>query len=223
MVIIPHLLPEAFVDQLVSDISGLPWHAGDTTDNDYAASVKKNQELKEHDSPVVEKYAKLVLEAILTNTELRSKAFPHIGKIPQFNKYSEGGTYLKHSDSAFMGTPEMRTDLSVTVFLSDPSEYEGGELTLEYSSGETRKIKEKKGTLVCYPSGVLHYVTPVTRGARLAAITWIQSFIRSPQQRDLLTSLVTLSNRIKAAEGITDTYTELVSIQSNLLRMWSEF
>ena len=122
-----------------------------------------------------------------------------------------------------MGSPEIRTDFSITIFLNSPADYDGGELTLEYSTGEVRKVKERKGTLVCYPSGVLHYVTPVTRGARYAAITWLQSFIRTAQQRDLLASLVGLSNRLKAKEGLSDTYTELISIQNNLLRMWSEF
>lgn len=208
---------------MISELSGLAWHAGDSTDSTYARQVKQNLELKEQDSPVAQKYAQLLLQAILTNPELRSKAFTHKGKLPQFNKYTEGGAYHKHSDSAFMGSPEIRTDLSVTVFLNDPADYEGGELTLEYSSGEVRKVREKKGTLVCYPSGILHYVTPVTRGARYAAITWLQSFIRSPQQRDLLGSLVALSDRIKKQEGISDNYTELISIQNNLLRMWSEF
>lgn len=154
---------------------------------------------------------------------MRSKTFLHKGKLPQFNKYTGGGAYHRHSDSAFIGSPEIRTDLSLTIFLNDPSEYDGGELTLEQPSGEVRRIKEEKGTLVCYPSGVLHYVTPVTRGARIAAITWLQSYIRSPQQRELLASLVALSSRIKASEGMSQTYTELISIQNNLLRMWSEF
>ena len=223
VILIPELLPGAFADQMVSELSALAWHAGDSSDTDYASQVKQNLELKEQDSPVAQKYAQLLLQAILTNPELRSKAFTHKGKLPQFNKYTEGGAYHKHSDSAFMGSPEIRTDLSLTVFLNDPADYDGGELTLEYSSGEVRKVKEKKGTLVCYPSGVLHSVTPVTRGVRYAAITWLQSFIRSPQQRDLLTSLVALSDRIKKQEGISENYTELISIQNNLLRMWSEF
>jgi PKHD-type hydroxylase len=223
VIIIPNLLPAELASQIVSDLDTLQWHAGDSTDGVYATQVKKNLELKEHDSPLVQRHAKLLLEAILTNPELRSKAFPHKGKIPQFNKYTGGGAYHRHADSAFMGSPEIRTDMSITVFLNDPGEYDGGELTLEYSSGEVRKVKGQKGMLVCYPSGVLHYVTPVTRGARYAAITWLQSFIRSPQQRDVLATLVNLSNRIKAAEGMSATYTELVSVQNNLLRMWSEF
>jgi PKHD-type hydroxylase len=223
LILIPELLPSAFADQMVSELGALAWHAGDSSDTAYASQVKQNLELKEQDSPVAQKYAQLLLQAILTNPELRSKAFPHKGKLPQFNKYTEGGAYHKHSDSAFMGSPEIRTDLSVTIFLSDPADYDGGELTLEYSSGEVRKVKERKGTLVCYPSGVLHYITPVTRGARYAAITWLQSFIRSPQQRDLLTSLVALSDRVKKQEGLSDNYTDLISIQNNLLRMWSEF
>ena len=143
-----------------------------------------------------------------------------MGKIPQFNRYEEGGAYHRHSDSAFIGRPEIRTDFSVTVFLSDPDEYDGGELTVEYPSGEVRRVKEQKGTMVCYPSGVLHYVTP--RGARVAAITWVQSCIRSPRQRDVLTNLVALYTKVKEKEGLSDTYTELLSIHQNLLRMWSE-
>ena len=200
IILIPQLLPDAVADQIVSELGALAWHAGDSTDSDYAGRVKQNLELKEQDSPIAKKYAQLLLQAILTNPELRSKAFPHKGKLPQFNKYTEGGAYHKHSDSAFMGSPEIRTDLSITIFLNGPTDYDGGELT-----------------------GVLHYVTPVTRGARYAAITWLQSFIRTPQQRDLLASLVSLSNRLKAKEGLSDTYTELISIQNNLLRMWSEF
>ncbi len=223
IIVLPALVPEGLADQIVADLNRLPWHAGDAFDPDYAARVKRNLELKEQDSPVVQRYAKLLLEAILTNPELRSKTFLHKGKLPQFNKYADGGAYHRHSDSAFVGSPEIRTDLSLTIFLNDPSEYDGGELTVEYPSGEVRRIKERKGTLVCYPSGVLHYVTPVTRGARIAAITWLQSYIRSPQQRELLASLVALSNRIKATEGMSQTYTELISVQNNLLRMWSEF
>ena len=223
IIAIPKVLPDAVADEIVSELSALAWHAGDSTDSDYSGQSKQNLELKEQDSPVAKKYAQLLLQAVLTNPELRSKAFPHKGKLPQFNKYSEGGAYHKHSDSAFMGSPEIRTDFSVTIFLNDPADYDGGELTLEYSSGEVRKVKERKGTLVCYPSGVLHYVTPVTRGARYAAITWLQSFIRTPQHRELLANLVGLTNRLKAKEGLSDTYTELISIQNNLLRMWSEF
>lgn len=223
VILIPEFLPSAFADQMVSELSGLAWHGGYSTDAAYASRVKQNLELEGEDSPVAQKYAQLLLQAILTNPELRSKAFTYKGKLPQFNKYTEGGAYHKHSDSAFMGSPEIRTDLSVTIFLNDPADYEGGELTLEYSSGEIRMVKEKKGTLVCYPSGVLHYVTPVTCGTRYAAITWLQSFIRSPQQRDLLASLVALSDRLKKQEGISEDYTELISIQNNLLRMWSEF
>lgn len=222
IITIPGFLPNTIADQIVSDIKGLNWHAGKHPHKEYTERIKKNQELKERDSPVVARYAKSLLSAILSHEEFRSKAFPHKVKMPLFNKYSGGGTYHRHSDSAFIGAPEIRTDLSVTVFLNDPDEYEGGELTLEYPSGETRKLKEKKGTLVCYPSGVLHYVTPVTQGTRYAAITWVHSFIRSPNQRDVLASLVALSTRLKATEGMSDTYTELISIENNLLRMWSE-
>ncbi|MEE8635892.1 MAG: Fe2+-dependent dioxygenase [Acidiferrobacterales bacterium] len=223
IITIPHLLPDTITDQIVADLNSLEWRAGETDDAEYAALVKRNLELKEQDNPIVAQYGKLVLEAILTNAELRGKALPHKAKIPQFNKYTDGGFYERHGDSAFMGKPEIRTDLAVTVFLNDPDEYVGGELTLEYPSGEVRQIKPKKGTLVCYPSDVLHHVTPVTDGARYAAITWIQSIIRAPHQRNLLASVIALSNRIKATDGVNETYAELVCIQNNLLKMWAEF
>jgi PKHD-type hydroxylase len=144
IIVIPDILPRPLVDQIVKDLGQLPWHAGDTTDSDYAAAVKQNQELKEQDHPLVKRYAQAILEAVLTNEQLRTTVFPSMGKVPQFNKYEGGGAYHRHSDSAFIGRPEIRTDLSVTVFLSDPDEYEGGELTLEYPSGEVRRVKEKK-------------------------------------------------------------------------------
>ncbi|MFQ5994671.1 MAG: Fe2+-dependent dioxygenase [Acidiferrobacterales bacterium] len=223
IITIPHLLSDALADQIVTDLSSLDWLPGETADAEYASRVKRNEEIKEKDNPRAAEYGKLLLETMLTNGELRRKALPYKAKVPQFNRYSGGDFYGKHADSAFMGSPEIRTDLSVTIFLNDPSEYDGGELTLDFPSGETREIKEAKGTIVCYPSEVLHYVTPVTRGTRYAAITWIQSFIRPPHQRALLASLIALSDRIKAKEGLSDTYTELVSVQNNLLKMWSEF
>lgn len=222
IIVIPDLLPAPLADQMVADLNQLPWHAGDTTDGEYAAEVKQNQELKESDHPLVKRYAQAILETALTNEKLRTTVFPSMGKVPQFNKYEGGGAYHRHSDSAFLGRPEIRTDFSVTVFLSDPEDYDGGELTMEYPDGTVRRLKEKKGTLVCYPSGVLHHVTPVTRGARVAAITWLQTAIRSPRQRDILASLVSLYTKVKEKEGLSDTYTELLSIHQNLLRMWAE-
>jgi len=223
VIVIPDFVPGPAVDAMVAELGGIAWHAGDSTDDAYAARVKRNLEVKEYEHPIAKHYSRLLLQAILENDQLRRTVFTYKCKLPQFNKYTDGGAYHRHSDSAFIGSPEIRTDLSVTIFLSDPADYDGGELTIEYVSGEVRKLKERKGTLVCYPSGVLHRVTPVTRGARYAAVTWLHSVIRSPQQRDVLASVAALSERIKARDGVSDDYTELVSVQNNLLRMWAEF
>jgi len=223
LITIPGLLPADVVEAIVRDIESLPWHPGDSPDPEYAEHVKRNLELKEKDSPIAERHLIGILRSIMTNREFRARVFPYKAKTPQFNKYAGGGAYHRHSDSALMGRPEIRTDVSITVFLSDPADYDGGELTLEYPTGEVRRLKEPKGTLVCYQSQVLHYVAPVTRGARLAAVTWVQSYVRAEDRRSVLASTLALSQRIKAREGLSDTYAEIFSIHNNLFRMWSEF
>ena len=223
VITIPGLVPDQIAEQIVADIEGLNWHAGDTIDPDYAVQVKRNEELKEKDHPIAERYLRSILGAVMTNELFKDQAFPYKAKTPQFNRYSGGGAYHRHSDAALMGSPEIRTDMSITVFLSRPEDYEGGELVLESVGDQNRTIKEQRGTLVCYPTEAVHYVRPVTRGHRVAAVTWIQSYIREANRRALVANLLSVAKRVKAKEGITDTYTDLYSCYQNLLRLWSEF
>ena len=110
----------------------------------------------------------------------------------------------------------------MTLFLSDPADYEGGELTLEYGLGETKKIKRERGTIVFYPSNVLHYVTPVTKGTRYAAVSWMQSHIRDAPKREVLAEVFGLSEKMRAKEGLSEDFISLQNIQNNLYRMWVE-
>jgi len=222
MIIIPNFISEEYADRVVSDLNNLDWQPGHSLDPDYKEQVKNNLELHVADDPIVEEHAGKLLKKMFANPNLRDSVLSYKAKAPQFNKYTEGGAYHWHSDSCYMGKPEIRTDFSTTLFLNNSDEYEGGVLTLKYSDGEVRKVKGDKGTLICYPCGVLHKVTPVTSGVRYAAVSWIQSLIRSSEKRNIIIDLNTLSNRILKREGLSEDYTQLFSVKNNLLRMWTE-
>lgn len=222
MIIIPDFISEEYADSVVSDLDNLDWQAGHSLDPDYKEQVKNNLELHVNDDPIVEKHGNKILKEIFANVNLRDLILPYRGKVPQFNKYAEGGTYHWHSDSCYMGKPEIRTDFAITLFLNNADEYEGGELTLRYSDGEVRKTKQNKGTLICYPCAILHKVTPVTSGTRYAAVAWIQSMIRSPENRNIIADLNTVLYQIRKKEGLSEDYTNLFNVKNNLLRMWSE-
>ncbi len=221
MITIPNFLSEEYCDHLVAVLDGIGWHDGTTFDPEYKEKVKKNLELGEKDNPVIADNGKKILEAIFGSAELRDQIFFYKCKTPQFNKYTEEGEYNWHSDSTFMGSPEIRTDLAITIFLNSPDDYKGGQLILKYPTGEEKHVKEDKGTLVCYPCGLLHKVTPVD-GVRYAAVTWVQSLVRSSEKRDILINLNSLISQIRDEEGISDKYNKIFNVKANLLRMWSE-
>ena len=222
MIIIPNFISEEYADEIVSDLDKLGWREGSSLDPDYKEQIKTNLELHAENDPIVREYGDVILKRYFSHARLRDLVLPYKAKIPQFNKYIEGGAYGWHSDSCYVGKPEIRTDFSTTLFLNSPDEYEGGELTLKYPDGEIQKRKEEKGTLIFYSCGTLHEVTPVTSGARYAAVSWIQSMIRSPQKRNIIMNLSNLLYRIRKKEGLSEDYIELFSVKNNLLRMWSD-
>ncbi len=222
MIIIPNFISKEYADEVVSDLDNLGWREGNSPDPDYKEQIKTNLELHAENDPIVREHGDKILKRYFSNIELRNLVLPYRAKIPQFNKYTEGGAYGCHSDSCYMGKPEIRTDFATTLFLNDPDEYEGGELTLKYPDGDIRKAKENKGTVIFYDCGTLHEVTPVTSGARYAAVTWIQSMIRSPEERNIIMNLSNLLYRIRKKEGLSEDYIELFSVKNNLLRVWSD-
>jgi PKHD-type hydroxylase len=138
---------------------------------------------------------------------------------PMFSRYEPGHAYGTHVDDALMGG--VRTDVSFTLFLADPDNYDGGELVIDTAAGE-EAFKLPPGSAVAYPSSTLHRVTPVTRGARLAAIGWVRSFVRDPAQRELLFDLETARRRLFDREGKSADGDLLAKCAANLVRMWCD-
>ncbi|MEB3210578.1 MAG: Fe2+-dependent dioxygenase [Leptolyngbyaceae bacterium] len=195
---------------------------GRTTAGRYARDVKQNQQLSST-SQSAEEIKGAIAQAIQNHPLIQIAARPKTMRPVMISRYQSGMTYGSHVDNALMGNGStmMRTDLSMTLFLSDPSSYDGGELVIESHQGE-QEIKLDAGSAVLYPSSTLHRVEPVTRGVRLAAITWIQSFVRDPNQREILFDLDTVRQSLFDQSGKSREFDMLAKSISNLLRLWSE-
>jgi PKHD-type hydroxylase len=156
------------------------------------------------------------------NQAFQSFAWPRRLHVPRLSRYRVGMEYGAHIDNPIMGGADpIRTDLSMTLFLSDPTTYEGGELILETAFGE-QSIKMPAGGAVVYSTAFLHRVAPVSRGERIALVTWIQSLVKSPDQRQILSDIAIARENLKRTGGDPAALTQLLKIQTNLLKMWSE-
>lgn len=213
-------------DAIVADLDKLPWQAGLAPDQRYRDKVKCNQEIALNMSPdtaLADEHMRRITSKLLASDFLRERMLGKSLVNPRFNLYQNGGFYGRHADSAFMGGAQrqIRTDMSITLFLCDPESYEGGELVLDYASGAKLSIKAPKGTMVFYPSGVMHQVMPVTMGRRIAFIGWIESHIQNPQMREVLTEITTLCDDMgKTDLALSDFHVRAVNIKHNLFRMW---
>ncbi len=184
------------------------------------SQVKNNLQL--HDASAYEKTSKILNEALATNREFLDFAFPVRFAPPLITRYTSGMSYGLHPDSAMIPLPNgtLRSDVSCTIFLNEPSDYEGGALRVTIGDSELR-FKEQPGVAIAYPSHTLHEVEKITSGERLVAITFIQSRIRDGAKRNVLYDL----NEVAALEGLNmkhENYTQMQAVQANLLRMWSE-
>jgi PKHD-type hydroxylase len=200
------------------------WIDGRATVGDQGVQVKNNQQLEEN-SPLANELGKIVLDALARNPLFFSAALPLRTCPPMFNRYAGGGTYGNHVDGSmrrmYPSSQWLRTDVSSTLFLTDPDEYEGGELVVEDSYG-THEVKLPAGDLIVYPSTSIHRVEPVTRGARVCSFFWTQSMVRDDGRRSMLFDL---DRNIQALRARLGDCAELVGITShyhNLLRQWSE-
>jgi len=184
----------------------------------FAARLVKNNEQATADGRI-ETIRKLVEERILRNDVFEMAVRPKTLTAVMFSRYERGMQYGSHVDDALMqGT---RTDVSFTLFLSEPASYDGGELVIESASGEDA-IKLGAGSLVAYPSTTLHHVAPVTRGVRLAAVGWARSYVRDAAQREMLFDLDTARRALFAREGKSAEYDLVAKSLANLMRMWVE-
>tara|TARA_R110000751_G_scaffold98771_2_gene191958 strand:+ start:234 stop:914 length:681 start_codon:yes stop_codon:yes gene_type:complete len=190
-----------------------------------AKQVKKNLQMPEG-SEVLRELRVLVMRSLNRTPELMSAVMPFKIIPPNFNRYTvDDSHYGKHIDSTLRSLPDgsyLRTDVSATLFLSDPDEYEGGELKIIDTFGE-QTVKLPAGSLVAYPSGSLHEVTPVTKGERLGCYMFMQSLIRDTEQRRLLYEMDTALRKLRAQFGEQSSeLVQLTGTYNNLVRMWSE-
>ena len=221
------LLSDKECDSIVTDLDKLTWAPGFAPGELYREKIKGNHEIAfqmSADTVRADQYMKEISRKVMECKFVRSRIFANNMVNPRFNLYQNGGFYGKHADSAFMGDSrkQVRTDISMTLFLTDPEEYEGGEICLEYASGETFQLKEPKGTMLFYPSGVLHQVKPVTKGRRIAFVAWIESHIQDAQMRDVLTEITQLCDDMMQTPELAlgDLHTKALNVKHNLFRMW---
>jgi PKHD-type hydroxylase len=226
LVRIPRVLDErqAGLIRARLEAAGDAWVDGRATAGHQGAQVKRNRQIAE-DAPVAREVGDVILAALERNPLFISAALPNRVYPPMFNRYQGGETFGSHVDNAVRLIPgtgaKIRTDVSATLFLSAPGDYDGGELLVEDVYG-THSVKLPAGDMVIYPGTSLHRVNPVTRGARLASFFWLQSLVRDDAQRALLYDLdVSIQRLGRAAPGDAALVT-LTGCYHNLLRMWSE-
>ena len=212
------------VKQFRSHLDQAEWQDGLKTAGTLARAVKRNLQL-EDGSPLAVELGNHILRKLGSNPLFISAALPSRIYPPKFNRYQDGGTYGAHVDSAVMQVPgthvSVRSDLSATLFLAEPEEYDGGELQVEGPFG-IQAVKLAAGDMVLYPSSSLHQVNPVTRGARVASFFWIQSMVRSDMQRRLLFELDTSIETLRRSNADAQAVLQLTGVYHNLLRGWAE-
>ncbi|MFI8607172.1 Fe2+-dependent dioxygenase [Pseudomonas sp. NPDC077649] len=217
---IPDLLSAEQLRQCRAALQAANWQDGRHSAGHQAVGVKANQQLAQ-DDPLAQQLAEFVLAQLGQSPRFMAAALPLKVLPPRFNRYAEGGSYGAHIDSAVFsvpGTPHrIRADLSATLFLSEPDEYDGGELVLQ-----DKRVKLPAGHLLLYSSGSLHRVEPVTRGARLAAFFWVQSLVREESQRNLLLELDDSIQALRQQLPDSPELLRLTGVYHNLLRQWSQ-
>ncbi len=221
---IPDVLDSTTLTRCTALLKQADWADGRVTAGSQAATVKNNLQLPET-SPVAQQLRAIVLEALSKNAQFFSAALPKRIYPPLFNRYGDSAnSFGNHVDNAIRTHPasaqHVRTDLSFTLFLNNPSDYDGGELIIEDGMGG-RAVKLSAGHLILYPSYSVHRVEPVTRGERLACFTWLESMVREPQQRELLHELDLSIVALRSEHGETDAAVRLTSCYHNLMRMWA--
>jgi PKHD-type hydroxylase len=227
LVCVPDVLSKADVAEFRRIMDATEWEDGRSTAGAASALVKRNEQLPP-DSEVARQLGNRILTALTASPSFISAAIPLRIFPPLFNRYaaSDGHHFGLHVDNAVRGDRltglRIRTDLSVTLFLSEPDDYDGGELVIEDLYG-SHEIKLPAGDLVVYPASSLHLVTPVTRGTRVASFFWLQSMIRDAHARSLIFDLDTAIQALVERLGRDDPETvKLTGIYHNLIRHWAE-
>lgn len=221
LVTIPDLLAGDQLNTLLRILENASYRDGGATAGRYARPVKRNLQAAPQ-TPELQQARELISKALLDNECFRLWAMPRRILPPLFNRYDAGMAYGEHVDNALLSTANgvLRGDLSVTVFLSPRSDYQGGELVID-GAGEELRIKGEQGSAVLYPAGTLHRVEPVSSGRRLAAVSWVESLVRDGEQRRTLAEMAELVQRVRLLEGGEAQALQLNRLRANLVRMWA--
>lgn len=221
---IPNVLSKEQVETAKSKLLDADWADGNITAGYQSAKAKNNLQLPEN-SPIAIELGDIVLTALAQNNMFMSAALPLKIFPPLFNCYQGGRSFGVHVDNAIrqvLGTPvKVRTDISMTLFLSEPDEYEGGELVIEDTYG-SQSVKLAAGDMVLYPATSLHSVTPVTKGRRLASFFWLQSMVNSDEKRTLLFDMDMAIQSLRAQVDDSPEIVQLTGVYHNLLRQWAQ-
>jgi PKHD-type hydroxylase len=219
---VDQVLSAAQLEEIDRLLSKAEFMDGKFTAGIYAEIVKDNFQLKE-DTDITRDVRAIVNQALQNNPLFQAAIRPKTICPILFSRYESGMSYGWHNDNAVMGDIQLtRSDVSLTLFLSDPDTYEGGELIIDTYLGE-QSFKLESGSMIVYPSSFLHRVSEVTAGVRNAAVTWVQSLIRADHHREILFDLDTVRRSVFEKYGKTVEFDLLSKTYSNLLRQWVEF
>jgi PKHD-type hydroxylase len=221
---VPQVLSAEEVGHARELLDAAEWIDGRVTAGHQSAMAKDNEQVPEQ-HPAAREVGQTIMAALARNPLFRAAAIPLHVYPPLFNRYTGGQSFGSHVDNAVRrvtGTAnQIRTDVSATLFLCEPAEYDGGELIIEDTYG-VQSIKLAAGSMVLYPATSLHHVRPVTRGARLASFFWIQSMVRDDSQRTLLFDLDLAIQRLAGEAPEHPSVLQLTGVYHNLLRRWAE-
>ncbi|MBP6506282.1 MAG: Fe2+-dependent dioxygenase [Opitutaceae bacterium] len=222
--VLPGILPPNQLTEARRLLDAADWVDGKITAGHQGARVKDNEQIPAA-HPAARQVGGMILQALNASPLFMAAALPLHILPPMFNRYSGGQTFGTHVDGSVRTLPgtgqRLRTDLSCTLFLNEPSDYDGGELIIEDTYG-SKSVKLPAGHMILYPSTSLHRVTPVTRGTRLCSFFWLQSMIRDNGQRALLFDMDTAIQRLGAENATHPSVIQLTGVYHNLLRQWAE-
>lgn len=223
LIAIPDVLTPDQLAEARQSLASAAWTDGRATAGHQGAQVKDNEQLPA-DSPAARQVGETILRALGQNALFMAAALPLHILPPMFNRYAGGQQFGTHVDGSIRTLPNgrrIRTDLSCTLFLAPPEEYEGGELVIEDTYG-TKSVKLPAGHMILYPSTSLHHVTPVTRGVRLCSFFWLQSLVREDSRRSLLFEMDIAIQRLGAESATHPSVVQLTGVYHNLIRLWAE-
>jgi PKHD-type hydroxylase len=220
---LPEVLGKDAVHSMRAALDAADWEDGRRTAGAQGAAVKHNLQLSAS-SPLAQQLGRQILAALARSAPFTAAALPQRFEPPLFNRYEGGGQYGMHVDGALRQLADgscLRTDLSCTLFLTEPEAYDGGELVVADTYG-THEVKLPAGDLILYPATSLHRVTAVTRGTRVSAFFWLQSLVRDDAQRSMLFELDQTIQKLRQRHGDSEETVALSAHYHNLLRRWAQ-